>query len=92
MNIKWLGQKSHLDTNNMQVEWLGAEDTKQEVRGLSVGGREACDFRMKNRVTCDLRCLIVWLSNGASPEIKNKFPYFLSCFFGFPKNHISVGS
>ena len=81
-----------MDTDNLQVECLAAEDTKQEVRGSRAGGHEACVFRVKNRVTCDLRCLIVWLSNGASPEIKNKFPYFLSCFFGFPKNHISVGS
>ena len=58
-----------MDTNSLKVEWLGAEDAKQEVRGLSAGGREACDFRVKNLVTCDLRCPTVWLSNGASPEI-----------------------
>ena len=55
MNIKWLGRKSYLDTNSLQVEWLGAEDAKQEVRGSSVGGREARIFRVKNHVTCDLR-------------------------------------
>ena len=31
MNIKWLGRKSHLDTNNMQVEWLG--DQRRETGG-----------------------------------------------------------
>jgi hypothetical protein len=31
MNIKWLGQKSHLDTNSLQVEWLGIEHVKQRV-------------------------------------------------------------
>jgi len=41
MNIKWLGQKPHLDTNSLQVEWLGAEDMKQEITGLSAGGHEA---------------------------------------------------
>jgi hypothetical protein len=41
MNIKWLGRKSHSDTNSLQVEWLGAEDAKQEIRGSSAGGREA---------------------------------------------------
>ena len=41
MNIKWLGRKSHLDTNSLQVEWLGTEDGKQEIRGLSTGGHEA---------------------------------------------------
>ena len=70
MNIKWLGRKSHSDTNNLQVQCLGAKDTKQEVRGSSAGGREACVFCVKNRVTCDLRCPTVWLSNGASLEIK----------------------
>ena len=58
MNIKWLERKSHFDTNNLQVEWLGAEDTKQEVKGSSAGGCEACVFRVKNRVTCDLRCVV----------------------------------
>ena len=47
MNIKWLGQKSHLDTNNLQVEWLGAEDAKQDDRGSSAGGREATRFWRK---------------------------------------------
>ena len=37
MNIKWLGRKSHLDTNSLQVEWLGAEDVKQDDRGSSAG-------------------------------------------------------
>ena len=43
MNIKWLGRKSHLDTNSLQVKWLGAEDVKQEVRGSSAGGYKACE-------------------------------------------------
>ena len=59
MNIKWLGQKSHLDTNNLQVEWLGAEDVKQDDRGSSAGGHEARVFRVKNRLTCDLRRVTV---------------------------------
>ena len=42
MNIKWLGQKSYLDTNSLLVEWLGAEDAKQDDRGSSVGGRDTC--------------------------------------------------
>ena len=67
----------------MQVEWLGAEDTKQEVRDSSAGGREACDFHVKNRVTCDLRCPTVWLFNRASPEIKKKILIFLFCFLDF---------
>jgi hypothetical protein len=37
MNIKLLGQESHLDTNNLQVEWSGVEDVKPELRGLSTG-------------------------------------------------------
>ena len=91
MNIKWLGQKSYLDINNLQVEWLGAEDTKRDDRGSSAGGREARVFRVKNRLTYDLRRATVWLSNGTSPGIK-KIPYFFNEFFGFPKNHITVGS
>ena len=43
--------KISFDTNSLQVEWLGAEDAKQVVRGLSAGGREARIFRVKNRVT-----------------------------------------
>ena len=31
---------SRLDTSISQVEWLGAEDAKQEIRGSSAGGRE----------------------------------------------------
>jgi hypothetical protein len=42
-----------LDTDNLRVKWLGAEDAKQEVRGLSAGGREVRVFRAKNHVTCD---------------------------------------
>jgi hypothetical protein len=41
MNIKWLARISYLDSNILQVEWLGAEDMKQEVRGSSVDGYEA---------------------------------------------------
>ena len=55
MNIKWLVRKSYLDTNSLQVEWLGAEDAKQDDRGSSVGGREARDFHAKN-------------TEGASPD------------------------
>ena len=62
MNIKWLGQISHLDTSILQVEWLGAEDTKQEVKGSSAGGCEACVFRLKNHVTCDLRSTTEYIS------------------------------
>ena len=68
----------------MQVEWAGAEDTKQEVRGSSADGHEACVFCVKNHVTCDLRCPTMWLSNGASPEIK-KNPYFFAYFLDFLK-------
>ena len=64
MNIKWLGRKSHLDTNSLQVEWLGAEDAKQDDRGSSAGGREARVFWVKNRLICDLRRVTVWLSGG----------------------------
>ena len=88
MNIKWRERKCHLDTNNLQVEWLGAEDTKQEVRGSSAGGREACVFRVKNHMTCDLRRVTVWLSR-ASPSIKKSL--FINEIFGFPRNHITVG-
>ena len=80
MNIKWLGRKSHGDTNSLQVEWLGAEDAKQDDRGSSVGGREARGFRAKNRLTCDLRRATVWQSSGASPGIK-KILYFFNEFF-----------
>jgi hypothetical protein len=61
MNIKWLGRISHLDASISQVEWLGAEDVKQEVKGSSGGGREACVFCVKNHVTCDcpVGCLLV---------------------------------
>ena len=69
MNIKWPERKSYLDTNNLQVEWLGAQDAKQEVRGLSANGHEACVFHMKNHVTCDLQYVTVWLSSEASPRI-----------------------
>jgi len=31
MDIKWLVRKSHLDTNKLHVEWLGAKSMKQEV-------------------------------------------------------------
>ena len=68
----------------LQVEWLGAEDAKQKVRGSSAGG---CEAREKSR---DL-----WLATrdrGASLGIK-KIPIF-SAFFGFPRHcrfHISVG-
>ena len=41
MNIKWLERKSYSDTNNLQVEWLEAEDAKQEIRGSSAGVRKA---------------------------------------------------
>ena len=67
--MKWGEQIFQMDTSILQVEWLGAEDTKQEVRGSSAGGREACVFRVKNHMTCDLRRATIWLSNGASPEI-----------------------
>jgi len=72
------------------VEWLGAEDVKQDDRGLSAGGREARVFRAKNRLTCDLRRKTMWLF-GASPGIK-KIPYFFNEFFGFPRNYITAGS
>ena len=70
MNIKWLGRKSCLDTNSLQVEWLGAEDMKKDDRGSSAGGREARIFRVKNRLTCDLRRATVWLSSGPLPVLK----------------------
>ena len=79
MNIKWLGRKSHLDTNSLQVEWLGAEDAKQDERGSSVVGSEARVFRAKNCLTCDLRRATMWLCSGASPGIK-KNPYFFNVF------------
>ena len=37
----------------LAVEWLGAEDAKQNDRSSSAGGREACVFRAKKLVTCD---------------------------------------
>ena len=78
MNKKWQGRKSHLDTNSLQVEWLGAEDAKQEIRGSSASGREA---REKSRdlwlATRDH--VAVW---GASPSIK-KIPIFLMNFLAF---------
>ena len=80
-----------MDTNSLQVEWLGAEDMKKDDRGSSAGGREARIFRVKNRLTCDLRRATVWLSSGASPGIK-KNSYFFNEFFAFPKNHITAGS
>ena len=78
-------------TNSLQVEWLGAEDMKKDDRGSSAGGREARIFRVKNRLTCDLRRTTVWLSNGTSPGIK-KISLFFNEFFGFPRNHITAGS
>ena len=75
MNIKWLGRKSHSDTNNLQV------------RGSSAGGREECVFRVKNRVTYDLRCPTVWLSNGVSPGIKKNSPVLQPIFRIFRKPH-----
>jgi len=74
--------KISFDTNNLQVEWLGAEKAKQEVRGLSASGREARVFRAKNHVSCD-RVAARWF-----------FSYFFSAFFGFPHHcwfHINVG-
>ena len=62
MNIKWLEQKSHSNTHNLQVKWLGAEDTKQEVRGSSAGGCETPIFRLKNHETCDLRSTTEYIS------------------------------
>ena len=38
MNIKLLGQISHLDTSVLQVEWFGDEHAKEEVGGSSAGG------------------------------------------------------
>ena len=51
--------KDNIDTCEYWVEWLGAEDVKQDDRGLSAGGREARVFRAKNRLTCDLRRMAV---------------------------------
>jgi hypothetical protein len=76
-----MAMTTHLDTNNLHVEWLGAEDTKQEVRGSSAGGRKA-----KNHLIYDLRHTTVWLSSEASPRIK-----IFSLFFGFTENHITIG-
>jgi len=78
------------------VEWLGAEDPKQDDRGSSAGGREALVFRAKNRLTCDLRRATVWLSSGASPGIK-KIPIFSMNFLAFLETtslpvHITIGS
>ena len=73
------------------MEWLGAEDAKEDDRGLSTDGREARVFRVKNLLTCDLRRATVWQSSGASPGIK-KILYFFNEFFGFPRNYITVGS
>ena len=53
MNIKWLGQKSQLDTTILQVNPLGDKYAKKEVRGYSAGGHEARVFLVKTRVTCD---------------------------------------
>ena len=76
-----------MDTNSLQVEWLGAEDAKQDDRGMSAGGREARFFRAKNRLTCDLRRATVWLSSGASPGIKKSFSIFSMNFLAFLKPH-----
>jgi hypothetical protein len=67
----------------LQVLWIGAEDTKQEVRGSSAGAREVRFFRAKNCVTCALRHATVWLSSGPSPGIKKTISYFLNAFFNF---------
>ena len=37
-----------MDTNVLQMEWLGVEHTKQEVQGLSAGGHEV------HEKSCDL--------------------------------------
>ena len=85
-----------MDINNLQVEWLGAEDTKQDDRGSSAGGREARVFRAKNRLTCDLRRATMWLSSGTSLGIK-KILIFSMNFLAFLETtslsvHITVGS
>ena len=41
-----------MDTDSLQVEWLGAEDAKQDDRGSSAGGREA--HRFSGEKTLDL--------------------------------------
>ena len=74
--------KSHLDTNSLQMEWLGAEDAKQDDRGSSVGGREERIFWAKNRLTCDLRSCGCPLR--PLPDLK-KNPYFSACFLDFLK-------
>ena len=82
-----------MDTNSLQMEWLGAEDTKQDDRGSSAGGV----FRVKNRLTCDLQCVTMWLSSGASPGIKFFFSIFSMNFLAFLETislsvHITIGS
>jgi hypothetical protein len=42
-----------MDTSILQVEWLGDEQVKQEVKGLSTDGHEAHVFRAKNRCLDD---------------------------------------
>ena len=85
-----------MDTNSLQVEWLGAEDAKHDDRGSSSGGCEARVFQVKNRLTCNLRRATVWLSSGASPGIK-KISIFSMNFLAFLETtslpvHITVGS
>ena len=79
MNIKWLGRKSHGDTNSLQVEWLGAEDAKQDDRGSSAGGRETRVFWVKNRLTCDARPYGRLV--GHLPELKKKSLFFQHVFW-----------
>ena len=86
-----------MNTNRLYVEWLGAEDAKQDDRGSSAGGREARVFRVKNRLTCDLQCVTMWLSSGASPGIKFFFSIFSMNFLAFLETtslpvHITIGS
>jgi hypothetical protein len=59
------------------VKWLGAEDTKQEVRGSSVVVHEAHVFCAKYRAT-------MWLSGEASSRIKKK-SNFSAYFLDFLK-------
>ena len=67
--------------------------TRGVVRGRTykVGGREfERHWPRSNRVTCDLQHATLWLFSGVSPGIK-KILYFFSLFFGFFKNHITIG-
>jgi hypothetical protein len=61
-----------LDTNSLQVEWLGTKDTdaKQEVKGSSAGGRE----KSRDLLPCGYPV-------EPLPVLKYFFPIFLVHFW-----------